>query len=87
MTEEVVVRVTVDKKLERRASTVLKKIGLTTSDALRMMMIRIAKEGTLPFEPLSPSQKTIEAIRKAEKSGYRSFNTVEELMADLHSDD
>jgi len=43
---------------------VLASIGLTVSDAFRMMM-RIAKEKALPFEPLIPNDETIEAMRAA----------------------
>ena len=86
MGKTVLVRVTVDASLKRRASAVLKKMGLTLSDAIRILMFRIAKDGKLPFEPLTPSRKTVSAIKKAQRSGYKSFNTAEEMMADLHSD-
>ena len=65
----------------------LKKMGLTTSDALRMMVIRIAREGTLPFDPIIPNKKTISTIREAERGEPPSFNSFEELMADIRTDD
>jgi addiction module RelB/DinJ family antitoxin len=40
--------------LKKSASAVLKRIGLTTSDAFRLMMVRIAAEKKLPFDPLVP---------------------------------
>ncbi len=53
------------------AEAVLASIGLTVSDAFRMMMMRIAKEKTLPFEPFMPNDETIEAMRAAQRWFYR----------------
>jgi len=44
---------------------VLDAIGLTVSDAFRQIMVRIAAEKRLPFEPLTPNEETIEAMRAA----------------------
>jgi DNA-damage-inducible protein J len=62
-------------------------MGLTVSDALRIMLIRIAREKVLPFEPLVPNAITIAAIKEARQEGLRSFATVQDLMADLNADD
>ena len=52
-----VVRARIDPALKKSASAVLKRIGLTTSDAVRLMMVRIAAEKKLPFDPLVPQQE------------------------------
>jgi DNA-damage-inducible protein J len=41
---------------------VLAAMGLTVSDAFRLMMVRTAKDKALPFEPLVPNEETIEAM-------------------------
>ena len=64
MTENTVVRARIDEQIKKEASAVLASIGLTASDAFRMMMTRIAKEKALPFEPLVPNEETIAAMRK-----------------------
>ena len=45
-----VVRARIDGQIKVEAEAVLASIGLTVSDAFRMMMMRIAKEKALPFE-------------------------------------
>ena len=67
-----VVRALIDQKIkdEAVAVAVLASIGLTASDAFRMMMMRIAAEKRLPFEPLVPHAQTIEAMKAAQ--GRRS---------------
>ena len=56
-----VVRARIDKHIKEEATAVLNAMGLTVSDAFRLMMIRGAKEKALPFEPLIPNKKTINA--------------------------
>ena len=69
------------------ASAVLAAMGLTVSDAFRMMLTRIALEKALPFEPLVPNATTIAAIKEARQGGLKSFASVKDLMADLNADD
>jgi DNA-damage-inducible protein J len=65
---------------------VLASIGLTVSDAFRMMM-RIAKEKALPFEPLIPNDETIEAMRAAQRGEFAWSGSADKLLAGLNADD
>jgi DNA-damage-inducible protein J len=82
-----VVRARIDENIKNEAEAVLAAMGLTVSDAFRLMMTRIAKEKALPFEPLVPNKKTIAAMKEARKGGLPSYKTVDALMADLNADD
>ena len=82
-----VVRARIDEKVKDEASAVLAAIGLTVSDAFRLMMVRIAAEKRLPFEPLVPNRETIEAMKAARRGDVTAVGSVEELMADLNADD
>jgi DNA-damage-inducible protein J len=64
MTANAVVRARIEEGIKKEASIVLEAMGLTVSDALRMMLIRIAREKSLPFEPLVPNAKTIARIKR-----------------------
>ena len=46
-------------------------MGLTVSDAFRIMMTRIAREHALPFEPLAPNEETIAADAAGAKARPR----------------
>jgi DNA-damage-inducible protein J len=87
MTENTIVRARIDEGIKAEASAVLSAMGLTVSDAFRMMMTRIAAEKALPFEPLVPNEETIEAMREARRGGLPRFKTVEALFADLNAGD
>jgi DNA-damage-inducible protein J len=62
-------------------------MGLTVSDAFRLMMVRIAKEKALPFESLVPNGETIEAIRAARRGELVAAGSPSELLAKLNEDD
>jgi DNA-damage-inducible protein J len=87
MTANAVVRARIDKHIKEEATVVLEAMGLTVSDAFRIMLTRVAREKALPFEPLVPNAETIEAMKEARRGGLTSFATVEELMSDLNADD
>jgi len=82
-----VVRARIDENIKEEASAVLAAMGLTVSDALRMMLTRVAREHALPFEPLVPNAKTIEAMRDARAGRTIKHKTAEALLADLNADD
>ena len=56
MTDNSVVRARIDEHIKAEAAAVLETMGLTVSDAFRLMMVRIAREKKLPFEPLVPNR-------------------------------
>jgi DNA-damage-inducible protein J len=87
MSANAVVRARIDEHIKEEATIVLASMGLTVSDAFRIMLTRIAREKALPFEPLVPNAETIEAMKEARRGNLPSFTTVEDLMADLNAAD
>jgi DNA-damage-inducible protein J len=86
-TPKPVVRARIDEHIKEEATAVLESIGLTVSDAFRLMMVRIAKDKALPFEPLIPNAETIEAMRAARRGELVTVGSVDALFADLNADD
>ena len=60
MATNAVVRARIDEHIKEEASVVLASMGLTVSDAFRMLLTRVAKEHAIPFEPLTPNQSTVD---------------------------
>ncbi|XTI73746.1 type II toxin-antitoxin system RelB/DinJ family antitoxin [Acidithiobacillus sp. AC3] len=73
--------------MKEEASAVLAAMGLTVSDAFRIMLTRIAREKALPFEPLVPNEATIAAMREARAGNLKSFDSIEAFIAGLHAED
>ena len=87
MTENIVVRARIDEATKTEAAAVLATMGLSVSDAFRMLLKRVAADKALPFEPLTPNAKTIAAMREAHRRGLPRFKTVAALLADLNPRD
>ena len=87
MAENSVVRARINGEIKEEAAAVLASMGLTLSDAFRLLVTRVAKEKSLPFEPLIPNEKTIAAIREARQGKLKSFDSVNALMKDLNADE
>lgn len=87
MTANAVVRARIDERVKEEAGAVLAAMGLTVSDAFRLMMIKIAREKALPFEPLVPNAETIAAIHAARRGETVEVGGVDKLLADLNADD
>ena len=82
-----VVRARIDERIKAEAEVVLASIGLTVSDAFRMMMIRIAKERALPFEPFVPNDATIAAMKAARSGELVTVGTPDGLLEKLNAGD
>jgi DNA-damage-inducible protein J len=77
----------IDMATKNRASDVLEAMGLTISDAIRMLMFRIADEKQLPFTVKVPNATTKKAITELESGRGKRFKTSKTMMADLYADD
>lgn len=87
MPANAVVRARIDERIKEEATVVLAAMGLTVSDAFRILLTRIAQEKAMPFEPLIPNEETIAAMKEARRGGLPSFKSVDALMADLNADE
>lgn len=81
------VQARIDRAVTEEAAAVLAAMGLTVSGAFRLLLTKIAHEKALPFAPLVPNAATIEAMREARRGNLPQFDSVEELLDDLHAED
>ena len=87
MVNDSTIRARINSKIKDEATAVLAAIGLTPSDAFRLLMTRVAQEHSLPFDLLMPNKETVAAIKAARSGQVKSFGDLQELMGDLHADD
>ena len=83
MSTDTVVRARIDSDTKARATEALKAMGLSVSDAIRLLMVRVAEEKRLPFTIQVPNQTTVEAMKELADGKGRRFDSVEELFRDL----
>ena len=82
-TSNTYVRARIDALTKERATDALEAMGLSISDAIRLLMLRIADERRLPFEVKTPNAMTKKAIQELKLGKGARFNSVQSLMEDL----
>jgi DNA-damage-inducible protein J len=83
MSTDAVVRARIDAATKRRASAALEAMGLSVSDAIRLLMLRIADEKRLPFDIKVPNAVTRRAMAELDKGKGKRFKSADALFKDL----
>ena len=83
MSADNVVRARIDSDTKARATEALHDMGLTVSDAIRLMLLRVADEKRLPFAVQVPNATTVKAMRELEEGKGKRFADTDELFEDI----
>jgi DNA-damage-inducible protein J len=78
--------VRIDDEVKAKAIAALEAMGLSASDAVRLLFHRIAADQAFPLELKVPNAETRAAIAEAEEmisTGRLRFRNAQELFADL----
>ena len=87
MTTNAVVRARIDGHIKEEATIVLAAIGLSVSDAFRILLTRVAKDKMFPLEPLIPNKETIAAMKDARNGKLVTVGKIDDLLDSLNADD
>lgn len=77
------VHVRVDEKIRQRATKALAGMGISMSDAVRMLLVRVAAEKALPFDVKVPNATTVKAMRAADRGKGKRLKSAGALLKDL----
>jgi len=77
------VHIRIDQRVKDRATRTLATMGLSVSDAVRMLLVRVAAEKALPFEVRVPNATTVKAMEAADRREGKRYRTAEALLKDL----
>jgi DNA-damage-inducible protein J len=77
------VHIRVDDKVKEKAAKTLAEMGLSVSDAVRMLLVRVAAEKALPFAVKVPNPTTVRAMKAARRGRGKRFKTATALFKDL----
>ena len=76
------IRARVEPELKSEAEAILKEVGLSSSEAMRLFLHQIVRQRGLPFEVKIPNAETIAAIEELEAGKGIKANSLEELFDD-----
>ena len=81
MQKNATITVEVEPDVKERVESILKKMGLSVSDAIALFLRKIENQGELPFEAEVPNRKTRRVMRDTDKGkNLIRFDTEEELF-------
>ncbi len=81
MAETAMIHVRVEEDLKARATMALAKMGMTVSEAVRVLLVRVANDQAFPFPIKVPNAATSAAIASDDLVG--PFATGQDLIRDL----
>jgi DNA-damage-inducible protein J len=87
MASDTTVRARIDSETKAKAASVLEAMGLSVSDAVRLMITRVAKEGTFPFDPFVPNAETVESMEAARRDEVVKVGHLRNLVDRLNAGD
>jgi DNA-damage-inducible protein J len=76
------VHVRVDEKTKQRAAKALASMGISVSDAVRMLLVRVAAEKALPFDVRVPNATTVKAMRTADQGKDKRLKSAGAVFKD-----
>ena len=83
MSTNTVVRARIDSDTKARATEALRAMGLSVSDAIRLLLLRVADEKRLPFTVRAPNAATVKAMEELDAGKGKRFSNAEDLFEDL----
>jgi DNA-damage-inducible protein J len=83
MAADAIVRARIDSATKQRAAAALAAMGLSTSDAIRLLMLRVADEQRLPFDLQVPNAESVRAMQELKQRRGKKFLTAAALFKDL----
>ena len=78
-----IVRARIDSSTKARATSALAAMGLSVSDAIRMLMTRVADEQRLPFDVRVPNAASGAAMAELNAGKGARFASADALFDDL----
>jgi DNA-damage-inducible protein J len=83
MATTTMVHVRVDRETKRKAVKALAGMGISMSDAMRMLLVRVAAVKALPFDVKVPNATTVKAMRSADRGKGKRLTSAGDLFKHL----
>ena len=77
------VHIRVGEKVKKKAARTLAAMGMSVSDAVRILLVRVAAEKALPFQVKVPNTTTVKAMQAADRGEGKRFKSARALFKDL----
>jgi len=83
---DAVVRARIDLATKQEATMLFRQMGITVSDAIRMMLVQAVAEKALPFEVRLPNAETVAALQDSRNGIVTRAASIDDLFEDDDQD-
>lgn len=80
---DTVVWARINSDVKTEAMEALETMGLTVSDAIRLLLLQVTEEKELTFTVKVPNATTTKAMKEFEEGGGARYGSVEEMFKDI----
>ena len=81
MNKSAVIHARIEPRTKKKAEGVLRKLGMSPTEAIRLFYTQICLRGGLPFPVLVPNKLTKKTLEKSQKDeDIQSFNSLDEMF-------
>lgn len=87
MANEAIINIRIDENIKNKAAKVLADSGLTTSVAIRLFLLKIIQEKSVPADLVMPNAKTSRAIKAARSGRTTKARNKKDLFKKLNARD
>jgi DNA-damage-inducible protein J len=85
MTSDTTLNVRVSTEVKEKAARILEASGLTTSMAVRLFLLKVVEEKSLPFEMAKPNLRTQRAIKAGKRGRVTRARDTKDLFDKLNA--
>jgi DNA-damage-inducible protein J len=83
MSTDAIVRARIPAEMKERAMVTLNGMGLSASDLIRLVFLRVAEEGRLPFAVEVPNRRTQKAMEELKTGKGKRYKNADAMYKDL----
>ena len=87
MSRAATVQARIQPELKEMGDAILKKIGITASQAINALYAQIILRKGIPFELKIPNKATKHAMDELERGGGKSYSSFQAMIDDLDDED
>ena len=75
--------IVVDEELDREASQILARIGMSVDDAIHLLLAQVVHDECLPFSMHIPNAETIAAMKELDRGEGKPYTSLDDLFRDM----
>lgn len=82
MVKQAYIHARISEQTKRKAESIFNKVGITTSEAIRLFLSQVVLQKAIPFSINIPNEDTVLAMEEVEKKKTKKIDNLSDLLND-----